>query len=351
MKNSLPLKLKEKLEEGLFIPAHPTALTKELKLDEKRQRALSRYYLDAGVGGLAIGVHTSQFEIRNANLYKPILELGKEEIDLFTERTNKSVLRISGIIGKAEDALKEARISSDLGYNASLLSLGSFKNESNKAMIEHCKAIAEVTPIIGFYLQPAVGGRILDTNFWREFSEIKNVVAIKLAPFCRYKTIDAIRGVIESNRADEIALYTGNDDNIIADLLTEYEMPNDSEIVNKRIVGGLLGHWSIWTKTSVNHFDRIKKVKPEDIPELLKLGVKITDSNAAIYDARNKFKGSIAGVHEILRRQGLFESINMLNPNEVLSVGQSEEIDRIYKLYPELNDDHFVKQNLDRWLS
>lgn len=351
MNNNLPKELKQKLNEGIFIPAHPTALTKKLELDEKRQRALSRYYLDAGAGGLAIGVHTSQFEIREANLYKPILELGKEEVDSFSKKNKKPILRISGIIGKTKPALGQAQISADLGYNASLLSLGVFKNESDEVMIEHCKAIAEVIPIIGFYLQPAVGGRILTTDFWRKFSEIENVIAIKLAPFCRYKTIDAIRGVSESSRANEIALYTGNDDNIVADLLTEYEVPTESRTKSKRIVGGLLGHWSVWTKTSINHFEEIKKAKPEDISELLKLGIKITDANAAIYDVRNKFKGSIAGVHEILRRQGLLESISMLNPNEVLSAGQSKEIDRIYKLYPELNDDTFVIENLDRWLS
>jgi len=351
MSNELSSKLQQLLQNGLVIPANPTALTKSLKLDERRQRALSRYYLDSGSGGLAIGVHTSQFEIRDVGLYKPVLELGKEELDSFCNNNKKTIFRIAGVLGNTEQAVKEAQTAADLGYHAVLLSLAALKNKTNKALIQHCKTVAEVIPIIGFYLQTSVGGGVLDTNFWREFSMIKNVVAIKMAPFDRYHTIDVIRGVAESGRANEIALYTGNDDNIVADLLTEYNIPVDNKIIKKRIIGGLLGHWAVWNKKAVELFDNIKNATPSDIPELLTLGIKITDSNAAFFDSRNKFKGSIAGIHQVLIRQGLLESNYTINPNEKLSPGQKEEIDRIYTRYPELNDDDFVAENLDKWLS
>ncbi len=351
MSNKISNELNAILQNGVAIPANPTALTKELKLDERRQRALSRYYLDAGSGGLAIGVHTSQFEIREAGLYKPVLELGKEEVDNFTARTGKEILRIAGVIGKTEQAVKEAEVAAELGYTAALLSLAAFKDTTNDAIIEHCKIIAKIIPLIGFYLQPAVGGRILDSNFWREFANIENVVAIKMAPFNRYQTLDVIQGVAESDRADEIALYTGNDDNIIPDLLTEYKIPVGNKIVTKRFVGGLLGHWAVWNKTAVDILGEIKNAKPEDVTELLTLGIKVTDSNAAFFDVRNNFVGSISGIHEVLRRQGLLEGLYIISPKEVLSKGQLEEIDRVYSIYPELNDDDFVKENLDKWLS
>ncbi len=351
MNNKLSSELHELLHSGLAIPANPTALTKTLRLDERRQRALSRYYLDAGSGGLAIGVHTSQFEIRETGLYQPVLELGKEELDSFCNKNKKTIFRIAGVLGKTEQAVKEAQTAADLGYHAVLLSLAALKNSANKDLIEHCKAVAEVIPLIGFYLQPTVGGRVLDTDFWREFSRIKNVVAIKMAPFDRYHTIDVIRGVAESGRADEIALYTGNDDNIVADLLTEYSIAVGNEIIKKRIVGGLLGHWAVWNKKAVELLDKIKRSKASDFPDLLALGIKITDANAAFFDSRNGFKGSIAGIHEVLIRQGLLEANYTINPKEILSPGQKEEIDRVYTIYPELNDDTFVAENLDRWLS
>lgn len=350
MSNKLSNELQQLLHGGLVIPANPTALTKTLKLDERRQRALSRYYLNAGSGGLAIGVHTSQFEIRNVGLYKPVLELGKEELDSFCDKNKKKIFRIAGVLGQTQEAVKESQTAASLGYHAVLLSLTALKNKSNKELIEHCKIIAEITPIIGFYLQSSVGGCVLDTDFWREFSRIKNVVAIKMAPFDRYHTIDVIRGVAESGRANEIALYTGNDDNIVADLLTEYEIPVDNKIIKKRIVGGLLGHWAVWNKKAVELFDNIKKSTSSDISNLLTLGIKITDSNAAFFDSRNKFKGSISGIHEVLIRQGLLESNYTINPNEKLSFGQKEEINRVYKLYPELNDDDYVAENIDKWL-
>jgi dihydrodipicolinate synthase/N-acetylneuraminate lyase len=351
MSNNLPDGLQQILNSGIVIPANPTALTKSLKLDERRQRALFRYYLDAGSGGLAIGVHTSQFEIRDVGLYQPVLELGKEEIDSFCEKSNKNIFRIAGVLGKTKQAVREVQIAADLGYHAVLLSLAALKNNTNEQLITHCKAVAEVLPLIGFYLQPSVGGRILDVDFWREFSRINNVIAIKIAPFDRYHTIDVIRGVAESGRANEIALYTGNDDNIVADLLTEYSIPVDNKLVNQRIVGGLLGHWAVWNRKAVELMERIKKSSPSETSGLLKLGIKITDSNAAFFDSRNGFKGSIAGIHEILIRQGLLEGNYTINPREVLSQGQKEEIDRIYTIYPELNDDQFVAENLDRWLS
>ncbi len=351
MSNKISKSINYILQKGVAIPANPTALTKELKLDERRQRALTRYYLDAGSGGLAIGVHTSQFEIREAGLYKPVLELGKEEIDNFTKKNNKEIVRISGVLGRSEQATKEATISAELGYDAVLLSLAAFKNETNETIIQHCKTIAEIIPLIGFYLQPAVGGRILDSNFWREFANIENVVAIKMAPFNRYQTLDVIRGVAESDRANEIALYTGNDDNIIPDLLTEYSIPVGNKIVKKRFVGGLLGHWAVWNRTAVEILNKVKNATPEDYPKLLELGTKVTDSNAAFFDVKNNFVGSIAGIHEVLRRQGFFNEINTISPKEVLSPGQLAEIDRVYSIYPELNDDDFVSENLDKWLS
>jgi len=351
MTNNLSGELQDLLNGGLVIPANPTALTKTLKLDERRQRALSRYYLDAGSGGLAIGVHTSQFEIRDAGLYQPVLELGKEEMDSYCSKNGKKIIRIAGVLGRTKQAVEEARIAANLGYHAVLLSLAALKNDSNKQLIEHCKAVAGVMPLIGFYLQPSVGGRILDAAFWREFSRIKNVVAIKMAPFDRYHTIDVIRGVAESGRADEIALYTGNDDNIVPDLLTEYSIPVGDAVIKKRVVGGLLGHWAVWNKKAVELMERIKSSLPSETPELLNLGIKITDSNAAFFDSRNGFKGSIAGIHEVLIRQGILEGNYTINPAEVLSPGQKEEIERVYTIYPELNDDIFVAENLDKWLS
>ena len=342
--------LKDLLQKGLVIPANPTALTKALKLDERRQRALSRYYLDAGSGGLAIGVHTSQFEIRDNGLYQPVLELGKEEMDSFYNNSGKQIFRIAGVLGDTEQATKEAKIAADLGYHAGLLGLAALKGKSNKELVEHCTAVAEIIPVIGFYLQTSVGGAVLDTEFWREFSKIENVVAIKMAPFNRYNTLDVVRGVVESGRGKNIALYTGNDDNIVADLLTEYQIPTESGVIKKSIVGGLLGHWAVWNKKAVELFERIKKAPPSEALDLLSLGIGITDANAAFFDSRNSFRGSIAGIHEVLIRQGLLKGNYTINPKERLSPGQKEEIDRVYVLYPELNDDDFVRENLDNWM-
>ena len=341
------------LQKGLVIPALPLALNKHRQMDERRQRALIRYYLDAGAGGVAVAVHTTQFEIRlpQVGLFKPVLELAKEEYNWFVAKNNKPIVLISGVIGQTAQSVKEARLAADLGYDAVLLSLAALKEASNKTLLEHCRAVAEVIPVIGFYLQPAVGGRKLDVDFWREFARIENVVAVKMAPFNRYQTLDVVRGVIESGRANEIVLYTGNDDNIMADLLTEYSLSDGKNEVKKRISGGLLGHWAVWTKKAVELLELVHNPKAtQDIGRLLTIGTHITDSNAAFFDAANNFSGCITGIHEVLRRQGLLEGIWTLNENETLSSGQKEEIDRVYLAYPELNDDAFVAENLDRWM-
>jgi dihydrodipicolinate synthase/N-acetylneuraminate lyase len=341
------------LENGLVIPAVPLALNRNRKFDERRQRALLRYYLDAGAGGLAVAVHTTQFEIRlpEFGLFRPVLELAKEEHSRFMAKTNKPIVLISGVTGQNSQAVKEASLAAELGYDAVLLSLAALRDASNQELLEHCRIIAGVIPVIGFYLQPAVGGRKLDVDFWREFSRIENVVAIKIAPFNCYQTLDVVRGVIESGRANEIVLYTGNDDNILVDLLTEFKMSDGQQIISKRIVGGLLGHWAVWTKKAVELVDLVHDSEAKnDVRHLLTLAAQITDCNAAFFDAANNFAGCITGIHEVLRRQGLLEGIWTLNEKDILSPGQKEEIDRVYKAYPELNDDAFVTENLDRWL-
>ncbi len=350
----LPEEILKALHKGVVIPALPLALDKHRKLDERRQRALIRYYLDAGSGGVAVAVHTTQFEIRlpEINLYEPVLSIAREEFDRFVERTHKPIIRIAGIIGQTMQATKEASLAVSHGYHAALLSLAAFPEASNQTILKHCRTVADIIPVIGFYLQPAVGGRVLDVDFWREFSQIENVIAIKMAPFNRYQTLDVVRGVIESGRADEIALYTGNDDNILVDLISEFSLPAGSKVITKRIVGGLLGHWAVWTRSAVTLLDDIQNRNLRgDIQQQLSLGMQITDSNAAFFDAANHFKGCIVGLHEVLRRQGLMEGLWTLNKDEVLSPGQKEEIDRVYEAYPELNDDDFVAENLHRWLS
>ena len=324
------------LRGGLVIPACPLALNAARKLDERRQRALCRYYIAAGAGGLAMGVHTTQFAIRDAKvgLFEPVLRIAKEEMN----RAGEDFVQVGGICGRTQQAAKEASLLRDLGYHAGLLSLGAMKDSSIEELIGHAKEVARVIPIVGFYLQPAVGGRVLPYSFWRRFAEIENVVAIKIAPFNRYQTLDVVRAVVESGRSD-IALYTGNDDNIILDLLTPY--------FGKRIVGGLLGHWAVWTKRAVEQLEMCKK-RPAQ-PDL-RLAVEVTDSNAAFFDAANGFAGCIAGLHEVLRRQGLLEGIWCLDPKEGLGPGQREEIDRVYRVYPHLNDDEFVAQHRDEWL-
>lgn len=350
----LPGDILSSLHKGVVIPALPLALDKNRNHDVRRQRALMRYYLDAGAGGVAVAVHTTQFAIRQPeyNLYEPVLELARDEFDRFAGNTGRPVIRIAGVVGKTGQAAKEAEIALKNGYHAVLLSLAAFSDSSNRELLEHCEAIAGIIPVIGFYLQPAVGGRKLDVDFWRDFAGIGNVIAIKIAPFNRYQTLDVVRGVAESGRHDEIALYTGNDDNILVDLLTEYQITVGDKVINKRITGGLLGHWAVWTRSAVKLLETIQKSGYRgDMQELLSLNVKITDSNAAFFDSANNFAGCITGLHEVLRRQGILEGLWTLDENEALSPGQLAEIDRVYAHYPELNDDEFVAENLNKWLS
>jgi hypothetical protein len=335
-----------KLKQGVVIPAHPLALTSDRKLDERRQRALTRYYMDAGAGGAAIAVHTTQFEIRDPKigLLEPVLSLGIEEL------RGRDAVKIAGVVGKTPQAVKEAEQAARLGYDAGLLSLGAMRDASTAELLAHVRAVAGIIPVFGFYLQPAVGGRILPCEFWRGFAEIENVVAIKIAPFNRYQTQDVVRAVADSGRASEIALYTGNDDTIVVDLLTRFEFGHQQ----LRIVGGLLGHWAVWTRRAVELLNRVHTVVAGHAalaPEWLTLAAQVTDTNAAFFDPPNNFHGCIAGLHEVLRRQGLFTGRWCLNPSEDLSPGQMEEIDRVYRDYPELSDDAFVAENLDRWLA
>jgi hypothetical protein len=403
------------LQKGVAIPAMPLALTANRKLDERRQRALARYYIAAGVGGIAAGVHTTQFAIRDPRigLLKPVLQITAEEFTradqlrtqdallkssetrhpegvsttegsgperrgsspaarsfaalrmtslgatrISAEQTQDSALRasplirIGGICGATSQAVSEAALLKDLGYHAGLLSLAALKSATDDQLISHCRAVADVLPIVGFYLQPAVGGRALPYAFWRRFAEIENVVAIKMAPFNRYQTLDVVRAIAEAGR-DDIALYTGNDDNIVADLITPFRFKVGNRHVERRIVGGLLGHWCVWTKKSVEILKTCQLASVgNSVPvDLLRLNVEVTDANAAFFDAANAFAGCIAGLHEVLRRQGLLEGIWCLDEHETLSPGQREEIDRVYAAYPHLSDDAFIAQHRDAWLS
>ena len=345
----------KKLHEGTVIPANPLALDENRKFDEKRQRAVCRYYLDSGVGGLAVAVHTTQFEIRDPeyNLLEPVLRVAKDEAAKYEEATGKVIVMVAGACGPKEQAVKEALLAKSLGYDAVLLSPGGLNHLSEEELIERTRAVAEVMPVIGFYLQTAVGGRHFTYDYWTKIAEIPGVVAIKAAPFNRYYTYDVVRAVAMSSRRDEITLYTGNDDNIVLDLITTYRFEIDGKTYEKGFIGGLLGHWSVWTKKAVELFEKCKAVRGmSEIPaEILTLAAEVTDTNAVFFDTANDFKGCIAGLHEVLRRQGIFKGTWCLNPDEKMSQGQAEEIDRIYKAYPHLNDDEFIKANLDRWLA
>jgi hypothetical protein len=335
------------------IPAHPLALDANRRLDERRQRALTRYYIAAGAGGLAVGVHTTQFAIRDPRfgLFEPVLQLAAEEMEWADKLRSEPLVRVAGICGDTSQALREARLVKDLRYSAGLLSLAALKDFDEEALVVHCQRVADILPILGFYLQPSVGGRPLSYRFWRGFAEIENVVAIKIAPFNRYQTLDVVRAVAESGR--EIALYTGNDDNIVLDLVTPYVLQLNGRTVERRIVGGLLGHWAVWTHRAVELLHECHSVVTNGgglSKQLLQRSVEVTDSNAAFFDVAHNFSGCIAGLHEVLRRQGLFEGIWCLDPNETLSPGQLQEIDRVYAAYPHLNDDDFVRPNVDQWL-
>jgi hypothetical protein len=337
------------LYEGTVIPAHPLALTSDLQLDENRQRRLTRYYLAAGVGGVAVGVHTTQFSIRKPEikLLEPVLRLAAEEIE--KANLNRPFIKVAGVCGPTSQAAEEARLAIKYGYDLGLVSLGGLRDYSEDQLIAHIKTISEIIPVFGFYLQPSVGGRILSYEFWEKMVDIPGVYAIKTAPFNRYQTLDVVRAVCNSSRCERIALYTGNDDNIVADLLATYRFPVDGKIIEKKFSGGLLGHWSVWTHKVVELFKEIKLCAQnnyEGLSELLIKGISVTDMNAAIFDPSHAFKGSIAGIHEVLRRQGLLEGIWCLDEGEVLSPGQSQEIDRVTSQYPSLTDDDFVKDFL-----
>jgi len=337
------------LFEGTVIPAHPLALNANLQLDENRQRGLTRYYMASGAGGIAIGVHTTQFEIRDPefNLFEKVLEITADEIE--KANLERPFIKVAGVCGLTDQAVNEANIAVRYGYDMGLVSMAAFKNESESEIIEHIKIIAAIIPVFGFYLQAAIGGRIYTYDFWQQFAEIPNVCAIKVAAFNRYQTLDVVRAVCSSSRKDEIALYTGNDDNIIADLITPFRFTIDGEIVEKGFVGGLLGHWAVWTEKAVSLLASIKNPSPDDqfLQNMLAINVAVTDMNAAIFDPAHNFHGCITGVHEVLRRQGLLEGIWTLNPDENLSPGQYEEITRVTEAYPHLVDDEFVASLLE----
>ena len=342
------------LRQGAVIPAHLLALDASRKLDTRRQRALARYYLDAGSGGLAVGVHSTQFAIRDLGLYEPVLELAMRTAQDWKPLGGKRALcMIAGVAGRTEQARREAGVARGLGYHAALLSLAAMKGANEDELISHCRSVAAVMPLVGFYLQPAVGGIELPARFWQRFAEIDNVVAIKMAPFNRYRTLDVLRGVVAARAEERIALYTGNDDHIVLDLLTPFAIPRDGAMVTLRIRGGLLGHWSVWTKPAVELLQRIHAaVATGHIDHgLLALDSQVTDCNSAFFDVANNFHGCIAGCHEVLRRQGLFEGIWCLDPAEGLSPGQAAEISRVYSAHPALNDDAFVSANRERWLA
>ncbi|MGQ0765819.1 MAG: dihydrodipicolinate synthase family protein [Gemmatimonadota bacterium] len=346
------LNLRAHLAAGHVIPAHPLALTARRRLDERRQRALTRYYIDAGAGGLAIAVHTTQFALRGHGLLGPVLELAAESARSWRGPGAPPLALIAGVIGPTRQALGEARLARDAGFDAALLSLAGLGNATDRNLLAHCRRVAEVLPLFGFYLQSAVGGRLLSYRFWREFAEMENVVAIKIAPFNRYQTFDVVRAVRDSGRRD-IALYTGNDDNIVPDLITAFPGAGRSERRRLHLAGGLLGQWAVWTERAVWLLHRVREIRDGrgDPLEILALGARLTDANSAVFDVANGFAGCIAGIHEVLRRQRLLRGTWCLDPRETLSPGQAHEISRVIAAYPELNDNNFVRSNLDRWLS
>jgi hypothetical protein len=345
--------LRGTLARGLVIPAHPLALDNAGRFDDRHQRALTRYYAAAGAGGLAVGVHTTQFAIRDARigLFEPVLALAREEMDRADHGRSVPLVRIGGICGRTDQALREADILTRHGYHAGLLSLAALADASDAELIAHCEAVAERLPVVGFYLQSSVGGRPLAYAFWRRFVDIPNVVAIKIAPFNRYQTLDVVRALADSGRQD-VVLYTGNDDNIVGDLITPFQFSAPNGPVERRIVGGLLGHWAVWTQRAVCLLDECRAVAAQDVipATLLRTGTEVTDANAAFFDAANGFAGCIAGINEVLRRQGLVTSARCLDPGEGLSPGQAREIDRVYSAYPHLSDDTFVADHLADWL-
>jgi dihydrodipicolinate synthase/N-acetylneuraminate lyase len=344
MENSDRPSVREHLRAGVVIPAHPLALDAGRRLDERRQRGLTRYYVEARAGGVAVGVHTTQFAIRDSSvgLYRPVLELAIDEARSALDGSPRTFAMIAGICGHTAQARTEAEIATTLGYDAGLLSLGDWRTEDEAELLDHCRIIAEVIPLFGFYLQPAVGGRVLSYRFWREFAEIPSVWAIKIAPFNRYQTIDVVRAVVEAGR-DDIALYTGNDDNIVADLLTPFPISVGGATTVRWIDGGLLGQWAVWTRSAVALLATLKAARASGAidPSLLSLGAALTDANAAVFDAPNAFRGCVPGIHEVLRRDGLLDGIWCLDPNETLSPGQADEIARVERSYGAITDRRF----------
>lgn len=345
------MSLRAHLLAGQVIPAHPLALTPARGLDERRQRALTRYYVDAGAGGIAVGVHTTQFAIRQHGLLPEVLALAASASREWLGTTPREFSLIAGVLGDRRQAVDEAELARSLGYDAVLLSLAALGQANERELVQHCRQVAEVMPVMGFYLQPAVGGRVLDFRFWREFAEIPNVVAIKIAPFNRYQTLDVVRAVVEAGR-DDIALYTGNDDNIVLDLLTPHRFTVGGRLVTRYMVGGLLGQWAVWTRRAVELLREVQSARGISIDaSWLSRAVALTDANGAVFDARNGFAGCISGIHEVLRRQGLMRGIWCLDPNERLSDGQAQDVDRVQRVYPDLTDDAYVAANLERWLA
>lgn len=346
--------LRKFLLEGQVIPAHPLALDENRRFSERHQRAITRYYVAAGVGGLAVGVHSTQFGIREPRygLFRPVLELASRTIDEELSRAPRPFIKISGICGRTDQAVREAEMARSLGYQAGLVSLTAFMQDSEDELVAHCARVAEAIPVVGFYLQPAAGGRRVGHRFWRRFAEIPNAIAIKIAPFNRYQTIDVVRAIAEAGRED-LALYTGNDDNIVVDLLTPFTFDRGDRRVTRRIVGGLLGHWGVWANSAVELMSQIRRARGAASLDSrwLELAIAVTDMNAALFDAANGFRGCIPGVLEVLRRQGMVSSVHCLNPDETLSPGQTDEITRVVKAYPELTDDSFIDAHRDCWLA
>lgn len=354
MSRRLPPSIRATLDRGTVIPATPLALDSTRRFDPRRQRALWRYYSAAGAGGIAVGVHTTQFAIRDAKigLFAPLLSLARDVFDELDAGRSEPLVRVAGVCGRTREAVAEAAAAADCGFHAGLLNLRAMRDAGDAELADHCRAVGEAIPVFGFYLQPSVGGRILPFSFWRRFAEIESVVAVKIAAFNRYQTIDVVRGLAEAGRGD-IALYTGNDDNLVADLVTPYRFEIQGKQVERRMVGGLLGHWAVWTRAAVElHAACRRAAAANAIPaELLATNIEVTDMNAALFDVAHQFAGCIAGVHEILRRQGLFAGAWCLAPEETLSPGQSEELDRVTRTYPYLTDDDFVNEHLGEWLS
>ena len=343
----------KKLKEGTVIPATPLALDDNRTFDETTQKLLMKYYLNCNVGGIATAVHSTQFEIRKPEiaLFEPVLKTVSEEIDKFEKENDTVIVKVSGVCGETEQAVREAEIAKKYGYDAVLLSPGGLGEKSEEYMIERTKAVARIMPVIGFYLQTACGGRQFSYDYWAKICEIPGVVAIKCASFNRYSTLEVVRAAALSSRCDDITLYTGNDDNIVIDLVTNYKFEKDGKTVIKGFDGGLLGHWSVWTKKAVEIFEMTKSVKNNETisADILTLASEVTDTNSAFFDTTHTFRGCIAGLHEVLRRQGLMKNIYCLNPDETLSEGQLDEINRVYEKYPHLNDDDFVKENINKW--